>query len=154
MRPNPDRGFRLPIPDLTAVLCDLEVKQSALDEIVAHAREEAPRECCGMLVGTEERIERAVRARNLLRSNTRFLMDPRDQIAVMRESRGSGQSVVGFYHSHPASPPVPSETDTAEAAYSGYFYLIVSLEAGTCAVEAFRLQEQAEFLPVRLVPIA
>lgn len=133
----------------------IEVRQSVLDELVAHAREEAPNECCGLLIGTGQRIERAVRARNKLGSPSRYLIDPRDQIAAMKSARESGESVIGFYHSHPASSAAPSETDRVEAAYPGHCHLIVSPGCATAGpeVRGFRLHDSGNFLPVELVPM-
>ncbi len=133
----------------------IEVRQSVLDELIAHAREEAPNECCGVLVGAQGRIERAVRARNTLGSPTRYQIDPRDQIAAVRSARERGQDVVGFYHSHPGSRPAPSATDRAEAAYPGHCYLIVfpGTDALDAEVGAFRLLASGNFVPLTLVPI-
>ena len=131
----------------------IEIRQSVLDELVAHAREEAPNECCGLLIGTGQRIERAVRARNKLGSPVRYLIDPRDQIAAMKGARESGESVIGFYHSHPTSSAAPSETDRMEAAYPGHCHLIVSPGSGGAVpeVRGFRLHDSGNFLPVELV---
>jgi proteasome lid subunit RPN8/RPN11 len=132
----------------------VEVRQAVLDDVVAHARTEAPNECCGVLIGSGQRVDHAVRARNLLSSPTRYQIDPVDQFAAIKAARESGREVVGFYHSHPASSPTPSATDREEAAYPGYYYLIVSpgsLEA-PAEVRAFRLQHSGNFLRIRLVP--
>ena len=97
------------------------------DAVVAHAREETPRECCGILVGTSHAIVAAVRAANLSDSPSRFLIDPQDHIRARREARAAGLEIIGFYHSHPHSNAQPSATDLAEASYAGYLYLIVGL---------------------------
>ncbi len=132
----------------------IEIRRAVLDDLLAHARQAAPLECCGILVGTPGRIERSVRARNTLGSPTRYQIDPADQIAAMRSARDRGETVVGFYHSHPASPPMPSDTDRSEAAYPGHCYLIVSPGAGDAESQilGFRLHASGNFLPVRLVP--
>ena len=131
----------------------VEIRQAVIDELIAHARQEAPNECCGMLIGTRQRIERAVRARNTLGSPTRYLIDPRDQIAAIKSARQRGESVVGFYHSHPNSSPDPSETDRMEAAYPGHWYLIVSPGPGADGeVRGFRLHDSGNFLAMTLVP--
>jgi proteasome lid subunit RPN8/RPN11 len=98
-------------------------------EILSHAREEAPRECCGLLIGSGAAIERSVRARNIADDPTRrFLIDPADHFSAIRAARAAALDVVGAYHSHPASEPVPSSTDIAEAIQGGDFvYVIVSL---------------------------
>ena len=133
----------------------IEVRQAVLDDLVAHARAEAPNECCGTLIGAGDRIERSVRARNTLGSPTRYQIDPVDQIAAIRSARERGESVVGFYHSHPSSPPTPSATYRIEAAYPGHWYLIVSPGApsGDAEVRGFRLEVSGNFLPLALVPI-
>lgn len=96
--------------------------------MLAHAREEAPRECCGLLVGIGDSIVRSVRARNLDAKATRYLVDPGDHFAAIRGARSEGLEVIGAYHSHPSSAPVPSATDVAEAdSGSDVLYVIVSL---------------------------
>ena len=97
-------------------------------DMLAHAREEAPRECCGLLVGKGESVARSVRARNLDASTTRYLIDPEDHFAAIRAARVEALEVVGAYHSHPSSAPVPSPTDVTEAhSGSDFLYVIVSL---------------------------
>jgi proteasome lid subunit RPN8/RPN11 len=104
------------------------LKASVAAAIVAHARAAAPEECCGILVGAGERIDRAVTARNIAKERRRrFLIEPKDHLDALRSARGEGLDVIGFYHSHPRSPAVPSPTDLAEANYPGYLFLIVSL---------------------------
>ena len=96
--------------------------------MVAHARAEAPRECCGLLIGKGESVVRSVRARNLDAQATRYLIDPEDHFAAIRSARAEGLEVIGAYHSHPSSAPVPSATDIAEAnSGSDFLYVIVSL---------------------------
>lgn len=95
-------------------------------------------ECCGVLLGHGDEVVGGVRTRNLSPDPNRFLIDPEDHIRARRDGRAQGLDVVGFYHSHPHSPAVPSETDRVEAAYPGSLYVIVSL-LGVPEVRAFRL---------------
>ena len=106
------------------------IARSVFDEIVAHAQEMQPLECCGILVGHGDRITRVVAARNLEASPTRYLIDPRDHIRARRQAREAGEEILGFYHSHPASPPVPSARDVSEASYPDCVWLIVGLSGG------------------------
>ena len=116
--------------------------RAALEALVAHAREQAPDECCGLLLGTASSITEAVRAGNLSdRPRSRFLIDPKDHIDLRRNARARGLEVLGFYHSHPRSAAVPSPIDLAEAAYPGHLYLIVSLAAEPPEVAVYRLDE-------------
>ncbi len=103
----------------------MTIVRRVLDDVRAHAIEEAPRECCGMLVGTSDAIVEAVRARNLAEGNSRFFIDPHDLIAAIRQARAVSLDVIGFYHSHPRSGAYPSETDVAESGYAGMVHLIV-----------------------------
>lgn len=134
----------------------LVVPQAALEAMVAHARAEAPRECCGLLIGLGDRVERAAPARNTHASATRYLIDPADHFAALRQARAGGLAVIGAYHSHPHSPPRPSETDLAEANDPTLIYVIVSLDGGRGAgpeARAYRFIgsafEAVPILPVR-----
>ncbi|MBI4475816.1 MAG: M67 family metallopeptidase [Acidobacteria bacterium] len=113
------------------------IKRSALEQITRHAAADFPRECCGLLLGTGNAIERAVPARNVKASRTRFLIDPQDHFAALRQARAAAQEIVGAYHSHPGSPPVPSATDLAEANDPTLIHLIVSPAAVPASAEGF-----------------
>jgi [CysO sulfur-carrier protein]-S-L-cysteine hydrolase len=108
-------------------------------EIVAHAREEAPRECCGLLLGHGRLVDECVRSRNVDPDPNRYLIDARVHIATDRRLRGTGRGVVGAYHSHPHSPAWPSASDLAEAYYAEFIWVIVSLGPGVETLKAFRL---------------
>ena len=107
----------------------ITIVQRVLDDVKAHARQEAPRECCGVLIGRGQAILESARALNLSDGTSRFLIDPRDHIRAMRDARTRQMDVIGFYHSHPRSPAVPSETDVAESGYAGAMHLIVGVAA-------------------------
>jgi proteasome lid subunit RPN8/RPN11 len=112
---------------------------------VRHAREAAPTECCGLLVGRGDEVMEAVRARNVAdEPATRFLIDPVDHFAALRRARERGLEVVGFYHSHPASAPEPSPRDVAEFTYPGHLYAIVSLLTEPPEIRLFRFTDQTE----------
>jgi len=108
------------------------------DEVIAHARETAPAECCGLLIGNATAIVGAVRAANLSHNPSRFLIDPKDHIRARRDARARGLDVVGFYHSHPHSDARPSPTDLSEASYENHFYLIVGLTKDAPDVKLYR----------------
>ena len=109
----------------------LRVTESVLEALAAHARADAPNECCGLLVGSDDTIVDTRAARNLRASRTRYLIDPRDHFRALRDAREAGLAVIGAYHSHPASPAEPSETDVREATCPGFVYVIVSLASGS-----------------------
>ncbi len=134
----------------TSAAGGVTVRASVLRDIAAHARRAAPDECCGLLVGTDSRIESSHAASNLRRSSTRYLVDPADHFAAIRSGRKAGLAVVGAYHSHPASAASPSPTDEREATDPEFLYLIVSLV--TAQTRAFRLVDgRMEEVPLRVV---
>jgi proteasome lid subunit RPN8/RPN11 len=93
--------------------------------IVAHARAEAPRECCGLLIGAADEIVDTVAASNIASNpTTRYLIDPQDHLRAIREARGRGLQVIGAYHSHPRSAATPSPTDAAEG--FGHFVFVIA----------------------------
>jgi proteasome lid subunit RPN8/RPN11 len=119
----------------------VKIAKTVIDDVLAHAREEAPNECCGLLIGNRITIEESVRARNREASPTRYLIDPEDHFAAIHAARAAGKRVVGAYHSHPASAPQPSESDIAEARWgSDFIYVIVSLKSPEAEVFAYRLK--------------
>jgi proteasome lid subunit RPN8/RPN11 len=99
---------------------------AVIADLLAHARDDSPNECCGLLVGRRGVVERAVRARNLEAGPTRYLIDPQDHFAAIKAARADGLRVIGAYHSHPAGPAAPSPSDIAEASGgSDFLYVIV-----------------------------
>ena len=114
----------------------LRIRESALREIIAHARQDAPDECCGLLVGPAAPVEppygdgpidEAVRVTNVDRGPTRYRINPVEHVRLQKRLRGTGRAIAGAYHSHTRAPAVPSVSDLAEAFYPEFVYLIVSL---------------------------
>ena len=120
------------------------IAPGVLEAIEKHARSVLPHECCGLLVGTGTEIVEAISSPNLSDDPMRrFLLDPQTHFAARRLARERGLAVVGFYHSHPNSEPVPSASDLAEATYPDHWYLIVRPLAARCDARLFRLEGSA-----------
>jgi proteasome lid subunit RPN8/RPN11 len=110
------------------------------DEIIAHARAEAPKEACGLIAGTGTGAARIIRCTNAHPAPvTRYTIDPREQLRAFREMEAKGEDLVAIYHSHPVTQPHPSPTDRAEAHYPDAFYVLVSLRDATPELRAFRI---------------
>jgi len=107
------------------------------DELVAHAREEAPNECCGVLRLRDGAVHDVRRATNDRASPYAYSLDAGSLLAAFNAAEeGDG---VAIYHSHPRSPARPSETDINLAEYPEYLYVIVSL-AEEPDVRAWRIE--------------
>ena len=114
----------------------VRISRADWDELIAHAREEAPNECCGYARVRDGHVEEVFRGENTRHSPYGFDLDPHSLLAANElDGEGSG---VAVYHSHPRSPAEPSEQDRNLAQYPHWVYLIVSLQ-GEPHVRAWRI---------------
>jgi len=121
----------------------IKLPSSLLRQIYDHAEESYPNECCGLMIGTTDadksHVVHAVRRcknLNLDRARDRYLMDPQDQLRIMREFENGPSDIIGVYHSHPDHPSRASQTDTdraMEIMATAWSYIIVSVQKGTVA---------------------
>jgi proteasome lid subunit RPN8/RPN11 len=105
----------------------MRITRALLDEIVAHARQDLPNECCGMVGGMDGEARTVYRAENAEASPLRYSIGAKEQFRLMREVEAAGEELVGIYHSHTKSAPYPSQTDVNLAGWPDAVYLIVSL---------------------------
>jgi [CysO sulfur-carrier protein]-S-L-cysteine hydrolase len=123
--------------DLVIHVADLVIPQHILDDIIAHARELTPYECCGLLAGTDKTVTALYRIKNIValegvqnlasfdpdkvahlerlspaeRAEIAFVMDMQDFSAAKKDIRNKGLDLQVVYHSHPHDPARPSVTD-------------------------------------------
>ncbi len=111
----------------------MKITDVQLKRIYAHARETYPQECFGFLVGSFEgggRVHRVLPGTNLNAERAdRFQMEPKEFVQIEKQADSDGLNVIGFYHSHPDWPAIPSQTDISWA-WEGSYYLIVSVHEG------------------------
>lgn len=97
------------------------------DEIIAHAQSGFPEEVCGILSGQAHRAVALYRGRNVSPTpRVAYELDI-ETLARQIEFADHGLTLAAIYHSHPAGPETPSETDIARATYPDSIYLICSL---------------------------
>jgi proteasome lid subunit RPN8/RPN11 len=107
----------------------MQISQSLIDEMVAHAREDLPNECCGMVGGAGDEASVVVPVVNLAASPLRFEMDPQGQYNALKSIEDAGKEMLAIYHSHTKSAAYPSQTDVNQAVnWPDAIYLIVSLQ--------------------------
>ena len=111
------------------------------EEIVAHARSEAPNECCGMIASRDGEAVKVYRATNAAASPLRYEIDGAEQYRIQMQIEDSGLDLGAIYHSHTRTEPNPSQTDINLAFYPDALYLIVGLAAEEPEVRAFRIRE-------------
>ncbi|MCI4352944.1 MAG: M67 family metallopeptidase [Thermoplasmata archaeon] len=130
-----------------------------VEQIRRHGEATYPEECCGFLVARES-VSGASEARRILRvmpmenrvegeRDRRFVIPPEELRKVERSLEGTGESVAGFYHSHPDHPAAPSLFDE-ENAWPWYTYLVLSVDHGRAGeLGAFELDaDDRRFAPV------
>lgn len=113
------------------------------ERIVAHARRELPRECCGLIGGAAGNASELHELTNLEAGVDRYLIDDAEVYRIYREWDDRGFEIVAIYHSHPTSPAHPSATDVSLAFWSEATYLICSLEDPEApSLRAFRIVDE------------
>lgn len=120
----------------------ISIKREDIEIVLEHARDENPREACGILAGNNGIVEKVYRMKNKDLSSVTYLMDSMEQFAVMKEMRGKGLDIVGIYHSHTSSVAFPSATDIELAFYPEVSYLIVSLAGKEPQMRSFRIKDE------------
>lgn len=120
----------------------LSLDRSYVDEIIAHARQDVPNECCGIIAGRDGRAVKLYRALNAEASPYRYNVDPKDLLRIYRDIDGNGWDLLAIYHSHTHTEAYPSPTDVRLAAWPEAYFLIVSLEdEANPVLRAFRIQD-------------
>jgi [CysO sulfur-carrier protein]-S-L-cysteine hydrolase len=119
----------------------IRITQAIHDDMIAHATEGFPLEVCGILGGTGEAVSVIYRMTNTDASNEHFMMEPKEQFAVVKDLRAKGLAMLAIYHSHPETPARPSEEDIKLALTPDVSYLIISLaDADKSDVKSFKIR--------------
>jgi proteasome lid subunit RPN8/RPN11 len=121
----------------------LRISRQLLEEVIAHARAEAPNECCGMIATRGGEAVAVHRARNKAASPLRYEMDGLEQYQIQTAIEDAGLELGSIYHSHTRSAPRPSETDINLAFYPDAVYLIVGVADEEPEVRAWRIVDGA-----------
>jgi proteasome lid subunit RPN8/RPN11 len=125
----------------------LTVTTALAEELLAHARAEAPNEACGILSGSlaEGRATRYHAARNADASPYVYTVHPDDLVRIVLGIEDAGEDLVAIFHSHTHTPAVPSPTDRRQAMYPDAFYLLATLmdyqARPSQALRAWRIRE-------------
>jgi len=120
----------------------LTLPRKFIDEMIAHALEDAPNECCGIIAGQDGRTVKLFRAQNSEASPYRYNVDPKDLFRIYRECEENGWEFIVIYHSHTASEAYPSATDVRLAFWPETYYVLVSLmDSESPIVRAFRIED-------------
>jgi [CysO sulfur-carrier protein]-S-L-cysteine hydrolase len=110
------------------------------EEMIEHARSEAPNEACGMIAARDGEATKLYRATNAAHSPLRYEIDGAEQYRIQMEIDDSDLELGAIYHSHTRTEPYPSQTDINLAFYPEALYVIVGLAAEAPDVRAFTIR--------------
>lgn len=109
----------------------IKISRADFQKMLDHAVSELPNEACGLIAGKVEGgdkiIEKVYLLTNIDKSNEHFSLDPKEQLAAIKDMRAAGLSPLGNWHSHPESPSRPSDEDKRLAYDKNASYMILSL---------------------------
>lgn len=124
----------------------ITISKNDYEKILTHAESVLPEEACGLIAGeiTDEGkiIKKVYLLTNIDHSNEHFSLDPKEQLAAIKDMRANGLLPLGNWHSHPESPSRPSEEDKRLAYDSKASYLILSLlDRENPVLNSFRIED-------------
>lgn len=119
----------------------MKIGRQLYEEILAHARQEAPNECCGMVASRDGEAVKVYRATNAAHSPLRYEIDGAEQYRIQMEIYDSDLDLGAIYHSHTRTVPYPSQTDINLAFYPEALYVIVGLAEGEPEVRAYTIRD-------------
>lgn len=131
----------------------IQLTREQLHALIAHARDAAPNEACGIMGGKDQRALKIYPLPNTHATpRVNFYADPYELLAAFRDIEAHGWEHLAIYHSHPASDAFPSATDLAQAYYPDAAYIIISLvNPEQPVVRAFRIiAGQVKEIPVEV----
>jgi len=117
----------------------MRISRELLDDVIAHARADAPNECCGMIASRNGEAVAVHRARNRAASPLRYEIDGMEQYKIQTAIEDAGLELGAIYHSHTRSAPEPSQTDINLAFYPEALYVIVGLDHDEPDVRAWTI---------------
>jgi proteasome lid subunit RPN8/RPN11 len=121
----------------------VHVDEALVAEMVAHAREEAPNECCGFVAARDGVAVEVRRAVNQAASPLKFEVDGLEVMRALDDFEGAGAELGAIYHSHTRTEPYPSQTDINFAAnWPGVEWIIVGLDRqGEATVRTYLIED-------------
>jgi proteasome lid subunit RPN8/RPN11 len=119
----------------------MRIGRELYDEIVAHARADAPNECCGMIATHDGEAVKVYPAANAAASPLRYEIDGAEQYRIQMAIDDAGLDLGAIYHSHTRSDPYPSQTDINLAFYPDSVYVIVGVAKDQAEVRAFEIRD-------------
>ncbi len=134
-------------------MLNLEIPKVIFEQMIAQVKSEAPIEACGILAGSDSRVEKLYKMTNADKRSDHFMMEPAQQFKVVKDIRAAGLEMLAIYHSHPATAARPSAEDIRLALTPDVTNVIVSLANGDHpAVKGFLMENGSIIeVPVKIM---
>jgi len=114
------------------------------EQIVQYAKEHLPEEACGLVAGVNDGDSKVIKKvyflENIDHASDHFTMDPKEQLAAVKDMRANGYKPLGNWHSHPSSPSRPSTEDIKLAYDKDASYLILSFLTSVPVLNSFHIE--------------
>jgi len=119
----------------------MRIARELYEQMVDHARADAPNECCGMIAARDGEAVRVLTAENAAASPLRYEIDGAEQYRIQMAIDDDDLDLGAIYHSHTRTAPYPSQTDINLAFYPDALYVIVGLAGGDPEVKAYEIRD-------------
>ena len=123
----------------------IRINYHLYDDIVKYAKEHLPEEACGLIAGKETEegrlVEKVYFLTNVDHAEDHFTLDPKEQLAAIKDMRENGYKPLGNWHSHPSSPSRPSDEDIRLSFDKNASYFILSLMAENPVLNSFHVED-------------
>jgi proteasome lid subunit RPN8/RPN11 len=119
----------------------MRISRQLYDQMVDHARADAPNECCGMIASRDGEAVEVYTAVNAAASPLRYEIDGAEQYRIQMAIDDAQLDLGAIYHSHTRTAPYPSQTDINLAFYPEALYVIVGLADGEADVRAYEIRD-------------
>jgi [CysO sulfur-carrier protein]-S-L-cysteine hydrolase len=119
----------------------MRISRELFDQMVSHARADAPNECCGMIASRDGEAITVYPAANAAASPLRYEIDGAEQYRIQMAIDDEDLDLGAIYHSHTRSAPYPSQTDINLAFYPEALYVIVGVAGEEAEVRAYRIRD-------------
>ena len=120
----------------------LEIPAYVFEQMLEQAKAQALIEVCGILAGNDSKVEKLYKMTNVDNSSNHFMMEPKEQFAVVKDIRSADLEMLAIYHSHPETPARPSAEDIRLALTPDVIYVIVSLkDVNDANVKGFLIED-------------
>lgn len=101
-------------------------------------------EACGLFAVRDGEVTEVYETPNSDRSATGYTIPPESHFAALQDAEARGWEIGGVFHSHPAGPATPSESDVTGALDPWWVYLVVGLR-GRPDLRAWRMRDDEVF---------